>query len=298
MFSKFVDGLIGVVEDVSRLFGESSWRLSPVMVALAPVIFLAVTVAEEAIETLGLVAAWVIGSAVGTGLELFGIGASRTAVKLWGIAQEREGWWRWAAGLATVGVLFYVVAAITVIWNLENSTLPLKLVGTLLYLLSPFAYVVHALMSQAQIIEQVVQETAVRALVADEAEAERQRQTDDEQRAFENRLREQEAERLFLLRQEKLRLEAENERVAIEVRTAANVPEVPVNVLERSPEYDELLRKIREGSADSVVTVAAIQEVIGRGKTAVYALLRYGQDVGAVAKVGRGRYRIMGDHEK
>lgn len=311
MFSKFVDAGIGVVEDVSRLFGESSWRLSPLAVALGPVIFLAATVAMEVEPVLGPVAAWVIGGAVGVGLELFGIGASRTAVKLWGMAQaneEQRNWLQWLAGLAGVGVIFYVAAAVLVIWNLENTSLALKLVGTLLYVLSPFAYVIHAVMSLAQRLEQEREKARLREEKQAESEAEQEREEEkkaadferqerEQQREFDNRMRLLEREQTFALQREKLQLAAETEQERIRAETAVSSADgsgAVVNVQERVPEYDELLAVVRERSANGSVSAAEVQEITGRGKTAAYALLSYGQAIGIVKKVGRGKYQVGG----
>ena len=61
----------------------------------------------------------------------------------------------------------------------------------------------------------------------------------------------------------------------------------------RSPEFDELLATVRELSKYSDVSEfnqADVQEWIGKKRTTAYAVLRYGEKMGVIQRVGRGKF--------
>lgn len=69
--------------------------------------------------------------------------------------------------------------------------------------------------------------------------------------------------------------------------------ERPPQPLERSPEFDELIRTVAEQferSAMSSFGQANVQEWTGQKRTTAYKLLGYGQNTGVIEQVGRGKF--------
>jgi len=65
--------------------------------------------------------------------------------------------------------------------------------------------------------------------------------------------------------------------------------------LERSPEYDELLGKVRELSAGNSFRADELQQWLNRQKTATYELIKYGKETGQLHQIGHGKYMTNGN---
>ena len=133
-----------------------------------------------------------------------------------------------------------------------------------------------------------------------ETEAEKMRlQQEHEQAEWDRKQAAQQAEWDRQLREklELARLQAKHEEAMAKIQIVRNSggKEPEKNVLtRRNPEYDKIFLRLKSEFGDSPITPQDVMDISGKAKSAVYELLKYGQEAGFVHQPGRGTYVING----
>jgi hypothetical protein len=96
-------------------------------------------------------------------------------------------------------------------------------------------------------------------------------------------------------RQERAERLAQRRERRAERPAAQPQPETPSG--ERSTELDALLAIIHERSAGNVYSPENVQEWTGLKRTRAFDLLKYGEQVGDVQRIGKGRYTYSNGRE-
>jgi hypothetical protein len=307
---KPVDTLLDFANESVRLIGGYAVVIVPLaLIPLAPISVITLLLYTSILTD---IPAWaftyiplrlLICAAIAIGLEGFAliclIVSSRA--EEWNLSKEpdeprlNQSAGRWAlAAYIILGMGMVVVGEILPHYEVFQSAQIARWTLLGFFLLAPFGHWLFSTEAAIRRLETRRRERQEQAEATEDrglARAKEELELKERQAALEIQLAQAEAQRLQAEAQQQKQQAAV---IRAEARKEAGITTVRAGKKKRqprtSPEFDRLLEAVHEQAGFEPFGQGQVQEWTGRGKTSVYALLGYGEEVGRVEQVGRGVY--------